>query len=73
MLNNLKKALERKNITLKAYASIIGVTEKTLRNKIDEVTAFTYPEVRKTKFEVLPEYDIDYLFASTRLPDEKGA
>ncbi|MCI8747426.1 MAG: DNA-binding protein [Lachnospiraceae bacterium] len=63
MLQNLKKALDNKRISLAAYAAILGVTEKTVRNKIAEETPFTYPEVRKTKTELLPEYDIDYLFA----------
>ncbi len=62
MLVNLKKALDGKGITLRAYASILGVSEKTLWNKINEETAFTYPEVRMTKKNVLPEYDSDYLF-----------
>lgn len=64
MLKNLKKALENKNITLRAYATVLGVSEKTARNKINEETAFTYPEVKKTRTDLLPEYDTDYLFAS---------
>lgn len=66
MLQNLKKALDNKRISLAAYAAILGVTEKTVRNKIAEETPFTYPEARKTKMKLLPEYDIDYLFASDR-------
>ena len=66
MLVNLKLALDNKRISLAAYAAILGVTEKTVRNKIAEETPFTYPEVRKTKMELLPEYDIDYLFAPNR-------
>ena len=63
MLQNLKKALDNKRISLAAYAAILGVTEKTIRNKIAEETPFTYPVVIKTNTELLPEYDIDYLFA----------
>lgn len=63
-LNNLKTALDSKKISLKAYAAVLGVSEKTVWNKINEETPFTYPEVRKTKTELLPEYDSDYLFAS---------
>ncbi len=63
MLVNLKKALDSKYISLGAYAAVLGVTEKTVRNKINGETPFTYPEVRKTKTELLPEYDMDYLFA----------
>ncbi len=64
MLQNLKRALDSKGIALKAYAAVLGVSEKTIWNKINEATPFTYPEVRKTKIELLPEYDCDYLFTS---------
>lgn len=64
LLANLEKALTAKGITKRAYASILGVTEKTLMNKIKEDTPFTYPEVKKTKTDVLPEYDTDFLFSS---------
>ena len=64
MLLNLQKALRDKNITIKAYASILGISVKTAENKIRERTDFTYPEVRKTMKEVLPEYNADYLYKS---------
>lgn len=67
MLIHLKEALDRKRITLKAFAAVIGVSEKTVWNKINEETPFTYPEVLKTTRELFPEYNTDYLFAS----DEK--
>lgn len=65
MLTALRKALDDKGITLRAYASVLGISEKTLWNKINEETAFTYPEVRRTKRDVLPEYDSEYLFSSS--------
>ena len=64
MLNNLRKALDSKNISLKAYAAVLGISEKSARNKINEETALTYPEAKQTKTELFPEYDFDYLFAS---------
>lgn len=64
MLANLKKALDSKGITLRAYAAVLGVSEKTAWNKINETTPITYPEARKTKTELLPEYDSEYLFQS---------
>ena len=33
-------------------------------NILFEVTDFTYPEVRKTRMGLLPEFDSDYLFVS---------
>lgn len=64
MLSNLKKALDNKNISLKAYASVLGISEKSAWNKINEETLLTYPEARKTKKDLFPEYDFEYLFAS---------
>ena len=58
----IRKALQDKNITLKAYAEFLGITEKTLQNKLNGISPFTYPEASKTKKELLPEYDIEYLF-----------
>lgn len=66
MLNNLKKALDSKEITMKAYAAVLGVSEKTVWNKINEETPFTYPEASVTKSELLPEYDVDYLFRPSK-------
>lgn len=64
MLANLKWALDRKKISMNAYASVLGITQKTLWNKINEETPFTYPEAVKTTRELFPEYNTEYLFAS---------
>ncbi len=64
MLANLKKVLDGKGISLRAYAAVLGVSEKSVWNKINEETVLTYPEAVKTKKELFPEYDPDYLFAS---------
>lgn len=60
---NVKKALESKNISMKAFAIFLGVSEKTVANKIAGVTDFTFPEARRIKRDLLPEFDYDYLFA----------
>ena len=64
LLSNLKKALDNKNISIKAYACLLGISEKSVWNKINEETFLTYPEAKKTKTELLPEYDFEYLFES---------
>lgn len=66
MLANLKRALENKGISVKAYAALLGVSEKTVWNKINEETDFSFPEAKKTKTELFPEYDITYLFKSDK-------
>lgn len=66
VLANLKKALDMKGISVKAYAAVLGVSEKTAWNKMNEDTVITYPEAKTTKTELFPEYEFDYLFASDR-------
>lgn len=63
MYSNLKDVLYRKNITIKQYAAFLGVSEKTVQNKLQGITAFTYPEFKKTCMLLLSEYNADYLFA----------
>lgn len=70
MLQNLKRALDAKGIKLTAYASVLGVSQKTLWNKINEETPFTYPEVKMTMHELFPEYNSDYLFKSDKSKKE---
>ena len=62
MLNNLKKALDDKGITIRAFAKVLGVDERTIQNKIKGKTPFTYPEAFLSKKELFPEYDLEYLF-----------
>ena len=63
MFKNLRQALAKKGITLKSYAEFLGVTEKTLQNKLNGITDFTYSEVEKTTRILFPEYRLDYLFS----------
>ena len=69
MLANLSYELRRKNITQNVVARMIGVTDKTLTNKLNGTTAFTVDEAFIINKNFLPEYTMDYLFAT----DDKGA
>ena len=62
MYVHLKRLLSERNISVKNYGAILGVSEKTAQNKLNGVTAFTLPEVNKT-LELFPEYVLNYLFA----------
>ena len=62
MLIHLKKALDDKGITIRAFAKVLGVDERTIQNKIKGKTPFTYPEAVLSKKELFPEYDLEYLF-----------
>ena len=62
MYKNLTRILNEKNITLKAYSEFLGVTEKTVQNKIQGKTEFTFGEVKKTCSIICPEYKMDFVF-----------
>ena len=62
MYHNLKKVLYQKDIAIKQYAKFLGVSEKTVQNKLQGITDFTYPEFKKTCNLLLPEYNADFLF-----------
>lgn len=59
---NLKDLLNSKNISLRSYAEFLGVSEKTIQNKINGNSDFLYSEVEKTKQLLFPEYELAYLF-----------
>ncbi len=64
MFNNLEKLLREKGITKRSYAEFLGVSEKTIQNKIKGTTDFTFTEVEKTNRILFPEYNWSYLFAT---------
>lgn len=61
----LKQALDAKGMTQRGAAELLGVSEKTLYNKIAGHTEFTYGEVRKLRA-MLPEYNVDFLLTETQ-------
>ena len=44
---NVQRALMSKNISMKALAELLGVTENTVQNKIRGTTDFSFPEARR--------------------------
>ena len=60
-MKNLEGALHTKRIPSKAIADMLGITEKTFRNKMQGITDFTWGEILKIKA-LFPEYEINYLF-----------
>ena len=65
MYGNLSTELRRKNITQKVVADLIKSTEKTANNKILGKTDFTISEAFLIHRNLLPEFDIDYIFTVT--------
>lgn len=61
MYRNLTSVLKSKNITNKQLATVLGISEKSVDNKLNGRTDFTLPEYQKTCI-LLKEYDGDWLF-----------
>ncbi len=62
MYKNLVKILSGKKITMKGYAEFLGISEKTVQNKIYGRTEFTLGEAVKTCSYICPEYKMDFVF-----------
>lgn len=62
MFTNLYAELKRKGISFKAVATLLGITEKTLQNKMNGVTEFTLSEILLISENLLPEFELRYLF-----------
>lgn len=69
MYRNLEAILISKGITKKQLSVILGVSEKSVNNKINGITDFTYTEFRKI-MTVLNEYNADYVFSVERIGGE---
>ena len=67
----LKKFLDKKGLTCRMCAAEIGISEKSMYNKISGVTDFTYSEFCKLR-RLFPAYNMDYLMCEEETaPDEE--
>lgn len=62
MYYKLLNEIAKKGITRKSLANRIGVTEKTLFNKLNGRSDFTFTELKKIRNIVAPEYNLEKLF-----------
>jgi len=62
MFENLIFELRRKGITNKALAALINCSEKSVQNKLSGVTEFTLSEILLIQENLLPEFELKYLF-----------
>lgn len=61
MYKNLDTILKNEGITRREFGLILGISEKSVDNKINGKTEFTYPEFKKTAL-LLRKYSTDYMF-----------
>lgn len=69
MFECLKREMLTQKISIHQLSEKVGVTEKTLRNKINGITDFTWPEVLKIRNLVASHLHLEELF----LKDEEEA
>lgn len=62
MYRFLRAEMVKSDITISKLANQIGVTEKTLRNKINGETDFTWKEALKVRKIVSPKMGLEELF-----------
>ena len=62
MYSFLRGEMIKANITITSLAKKIGVTEKTMRNKINGDTDFTWTEALKVRSIVNPSLEMEKLF-----------
>ena len=72
MFINLRKALDRRCISLREYADFLGISEAAVQDKLEGGKDFTYWEFRRTRDLLLPEYNADFLFAETILENRSA-
>ncbi len=61
---NIKKELQHIGMSMEDYGEFLGVSDRTIYNKLCEKTPFTYPEAEKTQRILFPHFTIQYLFSS---------
>jgi len=67
MYRELLGEMVKKGVSKKVLAEKIGVTEKTLFNKLNGKTDFTWSEVKTIRKIVSPEIPLEELFKSTNM------
>lgn len=58
----LRSELDRRGIRLTAVSRALGITDRTLRNKLNGQTDFTWPEVCRINEQFFPDLKKDELF-----------
>ena len=61
-MTNLEKLLAVRGWTSSDLASYLGITQKSVNNKIKRRNEFKYSEILKIR-ELFPEHKLDYIFA----------
>lgn len=66
MLYNLLNQMQRKNISMKKLANVMGVNEKTAYNKTRGKTPVTLNEALAIQKNIFPEKTLEFLFKNEK-------
>ena len=61
-MRNIEKEMQKFNVSFYDIKELLDCTEKTVRNKLNGTTDFTFSEVKKIRDNLFPGMEIDYLF-----------
>lgn len=61
----LEYRMKQENVSRADIQNLLGVSEKTVRNKLSGETDFTWGEVRKIRNKFFPKDDFNKLFEQT--------
>jgi len=62
-MKNLQAEMKRYGISNTDIQRLLGVTERTVINKVNGITAFDIGEALKIRNELFPSLRVEYLFA----------
>lgn len=62
---NFEGEVVRRNVSKKVIATTLGITERTLRNKLSGKSPLTWPEADRIQKKFFPDKEKDYLFSRT--------
>ena len=69
-MRNLEAEMKRYGVTIADIQSLLGCTEKTVRNKLNEDSPFTFRETSKIRDAYFRGLRLEYLFSEDR-PDDR--
>lgn len=62
----LQSEMRKRGVSLYDMQEALGCTERTIRNKLNGITVFSYPEVLKIRDSFFPGMQLEYLFDNER-------
>lgn len=63
-MSNLVAEMKRYGVTNTDIQKLLGCSDKTVRNKLNGETEFSYPEAEKIRNKFFPNLRMEYLFAT---------